>query len=99
MIPKETDQTIRQKMVTVLSEKAYGCRDLSKILRIPMRDVPEHLSHIARSLSPQKKKLITLPYSCLICGFGFRNRTRFTRPSRCPQCRGTHIEEPKFRVT
>jgi predicted Zn-ribbon and HTH transcriptional regulator len=26
------------------------------------------------------------------------NRKRFTRPGRCPQCKKSHIQSPRFRI-
>lgn len=98
MTQKRDDQTIRQQMIELLSRGSYGTRDLSKILRIPEKDVPDHLAHIARSLSPQKKKLVTIPCRCQVCGYVFDNRKRFTKPGRCPHCRGERIQEPRFQI-
>jgi predicted Zn-ribbon and HTH transcriptional regulator len=98
MTVKTVGQTIRQQMVTVLSEGPHSARDLSKILHIREKEVHDHLNHIARSLSPRKKALVTVPYGCLKCGYVFENRKRFTRPSRCPKCRGERIEEPVFQI-
>jgi len=97
-MPKRVEQTIRQRMMALLSEKAYGTRGLSKILGIREREVLDHFAHIARSLSAQKKKLVTMPCRCLICGYVFEDRKRFTRPGRCPRCRCERIEEPRFQV-
>jgi predicted Zn-ribbon and HTH transcriptional regulator len=33
------------------------------------------------------------------CGYVFEERKRFTRPSRCPRCKKTHIETPVYRLT
>ncbi|NIQ39779.1 MAG: ArsR family transcriptional regulator [Proteobacteria bacterium] len=93
------NQTIRQRIISLLSERPHGIRDLSKILQISEKEVPEHLEHVARSVSSQKKKLVTLPFQCFTCGYVFTNRKRFTRPGRCPKCRGGPIEEPRFQIT
>jgi predicted Zn-ribbon and HTH transcriptional regulator len=98
MTSKATGQTIRQHMVALLSEGPHSTRDLSKILGICERDVRDHFPHIARSLLPQKRKLVTIPCRCLTCGFVFSNRRRYSRPSRCPRCRGERIQEPNFQV-
>jgi predicted Zn-ribbon and HTH transcriptional regulator len=98
MTAKATGQTIRQHMIALLSETPRTARDLSMILRIREREVHDHLAHIARSLAVQKKRLVSEPCRCLKCGYVFVNRTRFTRPSRCPLCRGERIEEPVFQV-
>jgi predicted Zn-ribbon and HTH transcriptional regulator len=91
-------QTIRQQIVVVLREEEMSPRELSKALGIREREVYEHLSHIARSLAAQGKKLDVQPYRCLGCGYVFQDRKRFTRPSRCPRCKMSHIQEATYRV-
>lgn len=86
-------------MLGFLSQGTYTAREISQALGIAIKDVYSHLTHIARSAAGQKKKLITIPCSCLSCGHVFRDRTRLTKPGRCPRCRGERIEEPRFGVT
>ncbi|HYA04239.1 MAG TPA: transcriptional regulator [Syntrophobacteria bacterium] len=93
------DQTSRQQILEFLSQGTYTAREISQALGIAIKEVYSHLTHIARSAASQKKKLLTIPCSCLSCGHVFRDRTRFTKPGRCPRCRGERIEEPRFRVT
>ncbi|MFY4729161.1 hypothetical protein [Nitrospira sp. BLG_2] len=35
---------------------------------------------------------------CLDCEFMFRDRTRLTRPSRCPHCRSEGISAPRYGI-
>jgi len=93
------DRTSRQQILEFLSQGTYTAREISQALGIAIKEVYSHLTHIARSAASQKKKLLTIPCSCLSCGHVFRDRTRFTKPGRCPRCRGERIEEPRFRVT
>ncbi len=93
------EQTPRQQMLALLSQGTYTARELSQALGIAIKEVYSHLTHIARSAAGQKRKLVTIPCSCLSCGHVFRDRTRFTKPGRCPRCRGERIEDPRFRVT
>jgi len=75
-----------------------GVRDISQTLRIREKEVYAHLSHIARSVAAQRKKLIIIPAECLVCGYVFENRKRFTRPSRCPHCKSEHIQNPMYKI-
>ena len=68
------------------------------MLGIREKDVYEHLDHVARSALAAKLKLRVAPSRCLKCGYLFRERKRFTRPSRCPVCRNSHLTEPAYRV-
>lgn len=92
------EQTVRQRMIDLLSREEMTDRDLSQALGIAERDVYVHLPHIARSLAAQGKKLEALPVHCMHCGYVFRDRKRWTRPSRCPRCKGSHIERPSYRI-
>lgn len=91
-------QTVRQQMITLLSQEVFSARDLSQMLRIQEKDVYSHLSHIARSVVSQKRRLVVIPSRCLVCGYVFDSRKRFTRPGRCPRCKGERIKEPRYQV-
>ncbi|NVL93179.1 MAG: ArsR family transcriptional regulator [Desulfobacterales bacterium] len=91
-------QTIRQRIIVLLSKEEMSARDLSQAIGIREKEVYEHLSHIARSVAVQRKKLIIRPFSCLGCGYVFQDRKRLTRPSRCPQCKRSHVQEATYRV-
>ncbi|MBW1887712.1 MAG: transcriptional regulator [Deltaproteobacteria bacterium] len=90
--------TIRQQLIALLSQREYGVRDLSQMLGIPEKEVYPHLSHIARSVASKKRRLKIEPARCYECGFLFEERKRFTKPSRCPRCRGERIEAPRYKV-
>ncbi len=89
-------QTIRQRMFLLLNEKEMTAREISQVIGIREREVYEHLPHIALSATAQKRKLVVLPFSCRSCGYVFEERKRFTRPSRCPRCKKTHLETPAY---
>jgi len=91
-------QTIRQQMTALLSHEQHSALGLSAALKIREKEVYDHLSHIRRSLASQKMKLHIQPARCLECRYVFDNRARLTKPGKCPRCKGTHIEDPKYRV-
>ena len=91
-------KTIRQQLINALMDRDMTALDLSQELGIREKEVYEHLPHIARSVASRGKKLIMMSPRCLKCGFIFKERTRFTRPGRCPRCRGTYIEAPAYRI-
>lgn len=92
-------ETIRQQMIVLLTKNEMNARELSQAIGIREKEVYEHLPHIARSVAVQKKKLIIHPVRCLTCGYVFKDRKRFTRPGRCPSCRKSHLDEPKYRIS
>lgn len=95
----ERPLTIRQRMIALLEDGAMTARELSQALGIREREVYDHLGHVARSVAAQGGTLAVLPPRCLDCGYVFQDRRRFTRPSRCPRCKKSHIETPGYRLS
>ena len=91
-------QTIRQEMISLLSQGWCSARDLSQTLRIQEKEVYSHLSHIARSMVSKHHRVEVTPPECLSCGYVFKDRKRFTRPSRCPRCKAERIGHPKYQI-
>ena len=93
---EDQPKTIRQRMIVLLVEKEMTARELSQVLGIREREVFDYLTHIGRSVAAQGGRLTVLPVRCLACGYVFEERKRFTRPSRCPRCKKSHIETPVY---
>lgn len=91
-------KTIRQEMLELLSAGEHSARSISQHVKLREKEVCDHLSHISRSLTSQGKRLTVCPAKCLECGYVFSDRERFSKPARCPRCRGEHIEDPKYRI-
>ena len=90
--------TIRQKIISLLNEAELSAREISGEVGISEKEVVEHLDHIARSVAAQNKRVIISPAACLGCDYVFEDRKRFTRPGRCPQCKKSHIQSPRFYI-
>jgi len=93
----DRDLTLRQLIMSELEAGPMTARDLSKTIRISEKEAIAHLEHVARSLHPPKR-LVLLPPACNKCGFVFKDRRRFSSPSRCPECRHEGIQPPAFRI-
>lgn len=91
-------QTIRQDIQKRLEIAPASAMELSKLVQIKIRDVADHLEHLAKSVKHEKKKLEILPSVCSSCGYIFEGRTRFTKPSSCPECKKTRIEPPSYQI-
>jgi predicted Zn-ribbon and HTH transcriptional regulator len=89
--------TIRQAIKELLLEQPCSALELSQSLRLPEKEVLDHLSHIARAPGAEYAFEIT-PSVCRHCGFTFKKRERLTSPSRCPICRHEAISRPRFRL-
>ena len=84
----ERHANIRSALRQVLRAGPFATRDLSARGGISEKEVAGHLEHLARSLRQSDERLRVEPAKCLACGFVFKERTRLTKPSRCPKCKG-----------
>jgi len=96
MVSPEDRHTIRQAIIDLLSTEKLTVRELSQTLHLAEKEIMGHLEHIGLTLQSQGRKLQTTPYRCLSCGFVFGERTRLTKPGRCPKCRNSHIQTAQF---
>jgi predicted Zn-ribbon and HTH transcriptional regulator len=98
--PAVRTATVRQSLRDELLAGAATARDLSRRVGIPERDVAGHLAHLERSVRRSGERLVVEPPVCLACGFTFthRDRHRYTRPGRCPECHARRISLPTFRI-
>ncbi len=98
---ESADETVRQRIVQLLTGTERSFEELRRELGLPARRVEDELQHVARSVRRTRgepRKLAVDPARCLECGFVFRERapTRFTSPSRCPRCKSERIAEPRL---
>jgi predicted Zn-ribbon and HTH transcriptional regulator len=91
--------TVRQQLMALLSQEPFGVRELSQELHVSEKEIYTHLEHIARSVTSKKKHLLMTGLRCLSCGYDFKDRKRYTPPSRCPRCKNERIQPPSFRIT
>lgn len=82
----------------LLSEKELNDLEISHAVSIGEKEVPGHLEHIIRTLAKGSMKLHIAPYTCLSCGYSFKDRKRLQRPGRCPRCKGSHIKMATYRI-
>ncbi len=96
--PAQRFETIRRYIAALLEEGTYSAKELSNIIRIPERDICDHLEHLHRTLGKGDRRLAVIPAACLHCGFVFKKRDRLTKPGKCPACRSIHIQAPVFHI-
>jgi len=97
-MPKESGQTIRQKIISALEGQILSARDLSSDVGVSEKEVYEHLEHIHRTIAKSGQPLVVTPAVCKKCGFLFRKRSRLKKPGKCPVCRSEFIKEPMFTI-
>jgi transcriptional regulator len=91
------ERTRRQEIRGLLAERAWTLDELAVRYLLPKRTIVSDLEHIDRSVGPRQKVEI-LPPVCDVCGFRFRDRARFSDPSRCPRCKNEHLAAQRFRI-
>jgi predicted Zn-ribbon and HTH transcriptional regulator len=92
-------RTSRQQIMDLITGTPHTSRDLAQALRMSEREIEGHLTHIARSVSRDPTRTFMLqPAVCDSCGFVFSERTRLTRPSRCPRCRSERVSAPRYEI-
>lgn len=97
-IPPERGATERQTIMDLLRDGPMTAKDISAEAGIAEKRVLDALEHIRRSAPAQGLRLVTEPARCRSCGFAFAKRDRLGKPSRCPVCKESYIEEPKFKL-
>jgi predicted Zn-ribbon and HTH transcriptional regulator len=90
--------TIRRQIIEILKKDSLNALDLSKLIGVREREVYDHLAHIQRTITSKKVNFIITPSRCLTCGYDFKQRSRLTKPGRCPLCKGTRLTRPKYRI-
>jgi hypothetical protein len=91
------EKTRRQEIRELLSEGTWTLDGLVARYVVAKKIIVEDLEHIARSVAPRQRLLI-LPPVCEECGFRFKDRARFSDPSRCPRCKNEHLSAQRFRI-
>lgn len=94
--PAARGDTIRNSLREALRQGPASARELSSLVGATEKDVIHHLEHLERSLRRSGERLVVEPARCQQCDFVFRKRSKLTRPSSCPQCRGERIDAPSF---
>ncbi len=97
-VPVERQETIRQKIISLLDGRTLSARDISIDVGVSEKEVYEHLEHIQRTINKRERNFIITPAVCKKCGFVFRKRDRLNKPGKCPVCRNEVIQEPLFSV-
>jgi predicted Zn-ribbon and HTH transcriptional regulator len=93
------DRTPRQRIMDLLTIAPRSAEQLAAVIKIPERQVEEHLRHIMKSVAHDPlRRFVLQPSACADCDFVFRDRSRLTRPSRCPRCRGEAISAPRYSI-
>lgn len=93
------ERTVRQRIIELLIGTRLSSYQLAQMVGIAERLIEEHLPHVVKTLARDRTRRFMLePATCSDCGFVFRDRTKLTRPSRCPTCRSEGITAPRYGI-
>ena len=96
--PPDRKETIRRKILSLLSGPPLSALQISARAGIPEKEVSAHLPHVKKTVGRLGERLLVTPAECNACGFTFRKRERPDKPGRCPVCRGESISPPLFAI-
>mgnify|MGYP001619535811 CR=1 FL=1 len=94
----EADATLRQKIIELLRVRPWDAGGLSRALGASQRQIEAHLKHVSKSVEGRGERMVIGPAQCRDCGFEFSERTRTTKPSRCPKCKSESLAPPVFEI-
>lgn len=96
----ERSQTLVQAVFEALrGEHWWTLRELSATLGVSEKVLPEVLGKVARRCESRSvSALERRAPRCVPCGFEFIERTRASKPSRCPRCRSERLAAAAYRV-
>jgi len=92
------EATLRQQIIALLRVRPWDAGGLARALGISQRQVESHLTHVSKSMKAHGERMVIGPARCRDCGFAFAERTRTTKPSRCPQCKSEQLAPPVFEI-
>lgn len=92
-VPQERFETIRQGIIRLIAGNPLAAIEISQEIGESEKDITYHLNQIGKS-----GILRIIPSECANCGFIFKERTRSTKPGKCPSCKGTQIHPPLFTI-
>ena len=88
--------TLRRQLRDVLAQPRT-VSSLARELGLHRGDVEEDVRHAIRSARTAGERIEIEPARCKQCGFVF-DADRLSKPSKCPECRGTRIFEPLISI-
>src|SRR5262245_11194697 len=91
-----TCMTIRQQIAEMLKQP----RTMSSVaheLKLTRDEVEDHLKHLLKSAKAADQDVRVEPARCRSCGHTF-GRDKLTKPSKCPECKSTHLYEPLVQI-
>ncbi len=88
--------TRRQEIMAMLRDGEWTLDELARNFVVSKKIIIDDLEHIARTVA-RPSRLLIYPPTCE-CGYRFKDRARFSDPSRCPRCKNEHLAPQRLRI-
>jgi transcriptional regulator len=87
----------RKNLIDMLLGNPMTVNQIAQLVDESPSRVADDLSHLFRSLKHSDYKAVVEPACCRACGFHF-SEAKLTKPSKCPECKSTWVQEPKIGI-
>jgi predicted Zn-ribbon and HTH transcriptional regulator len=88
----------RKELIDLLLDNPMTVSQIARSVKESPGQIADDLQHLVRSLKHTDYKAVVEPARCRACGFEF-SADKMTKPSKCPACRSTWLEEPRVAIT
>jgi len=89
--------TRRQEIIRLLEAGEWSLYQLANHFKTTAKEILLDFNHIPLTIHPRKIRV--RPAQCKVCGFVFKERSRFSRPTKCPCCKSESVSPPMLRIT
>ena len=89
--------TLRRHLHEILSHEPRSVSSLARELGLTRTALEDDLQHMLRSAAARGEAIDILPARCKACGFEF-GPDRLAKPSRCPSCKASRIQEAMIAI-
>jgi transcriptional regulator len=89
--------SLRRDLVKMLTAQPQSVSSLARAMALDRRAAEDHLRHAIRSARAAGHHVIVEPAKCKQCGFMF-GEEKLSKPSKCPECRGTRLYEAQISI-
>lgn len=89
--------TVRQDIVSLLTEQPRSVSSLAREMRLQRGDIADALAHAIRSARAAGARIHVVPAVCRSCGFTF-GPEKLVKPGKCPSCRGSRLLEAQISI-
>ena len=96
-IAEEIPLMFRKDLITLLLDNPLRLSEIARLYDVPRKEVLDDVKHLRKTLKQSAYRLDVTPAECRKCGFVFSTE-KLSKPSKCPQCRSTWLEEPVVQI-